>query len=76
MSDEQFKSVLDNIKKENKIENDEQLQAALKQENMTLTDLRRNLERTMIAPTRPAERSVRARSPSPTTRRASTTTRT
>jgi peptidyl-prolyl cis-trans isomerase SurA len=48
LSDEQFKSVVDNIKKENKIETEEQFQAALKTENMTLTDLRRNLERQMI----------------------------
>ena len=48
LSDEQFKSVLDNIKKENKLETEEQFQAALKQENMTMTDLRRNLERQMI----------------------------
>ena len=48
LSDEQFKSVVDNIKKENKIETDEQFQAALKPENMTMADLRRNLERQMI----------------------------
>jgi parvulin-like peptidyl-prolyl isomerase len=48
LSDAQFKSVVDNIRKENKIENDEQFQAALKAENMTLADLRRNLERQMI----------------------------
>ena len=48
LSDEQFKSVLENIKKENKIETDEQFQAALKQENTTMADLRRNLERQMI----------------------------
>jgi peptidyl-prolyl cis-trans isomerase SurA len=48
LSDEQFKSVLDNIKKENKLETEEQFQAALKQENMTMADLRRNLERQMI----------------------------
>jgi peptidyl-prolyl cis-trans isomerase SurA len=48
LSDEQFKTVLDNIRKENKIETDEQLQAALKSENMSMTDLRRNLERQMI----------------------------
>lgn len=48
MGDDQFKSVLESIKKDNKIENDEQFQAALKQENMTLADLRKNLERTMI----------------------------
>src|SRR5438128_7106113 len=48
LSDEQFKSVLDNIKKENKLESEEQFQAALKSENMTMADLRRNLERSMI----------------------------
>jgi parvulin-like peptidyl-prolyl isomerase len=49
LSDEQFKSVLDNLKTQNKIESEEQLLAALKQENMTMVDLRRNLERQMIA---------------------------
>jgi peptidyl-prolyl cis-trans isomerase SurA len=48
LSDEQFKTVLGNIRKENKIETDEQFQAALKAENMSLTDLRHNLERSMI----------------------------
>jgi parvulin-like peptidyl-prolyl isomerase len=48
LSDEQFKSVVDSIKKENKIENEEQFQAALKSENMTMADLRRNLEKSMI----------------------------
>ena len=48
LSDEQFKSVVDNIRRENKIESDEQFQAALKAENMTMADLRRNLERSMI----------------------------
>jgi peptidyl-prolyl cis-trans isomerase SurA len=48
LSDEQFKSVVDNIKKENKIESEEQFQAALKSENMTMADLRRSLERSMI----------------------------
>ena len=48
LSDEQFKSVLDNIRKENKLDTDEQLQAALKSENLSMADLRRNLERQMI----------------------------
>ena len=48
MSNEQFNGILENIKKENKIETDEQLQAALKQENMTMADLRRNMERQML----------------------------
>jgi len=49
VSEEQFKAILDNLKTQNKIENDEQLVAALKQENMTMADLRKNLERTVIA---------------------------
>src|SRR3954466_103908 len=49
VSDEQYKQILDNLKTQNKIENDEQLVAALKQENMTMADLRKNLERTVIA---------------------------
>ena len=56
LSDEQFKSILDNIRKENKIETDEQFQAALKQEDMTLADLRRKLERQMLIIARAAER--------------------
>src|SRR3954447_10895906 len=48
LSDQQFKSVVDNIRKENKIETDEQFQAALKSENLSMADLRRNLERSMI----------------------------
>jgi peptidyl-prolyl cis-trans isomerase SurA len=49
VSEEQFKQILDNLKNQNKIENDEQLIAALKQEGMTMADLRKNLERTVIA---------------------------
>lgn len=49
LSDDQFQRALDGIKKDNKLESEEDLQAALKQENMTLADLRRNLERTIIA---------------------------
>jgi peptidyl-prolyl cis-trans isomerase SurA len=48
LSDQQFKSVVDNIRKENKIETDEQFQAALKSKNLSMADLRRNLERSMI----------------------------
>ena len=48
LTEEQFKRVLDNLKTQNKIETDEQLQAALKQENMTMVDLRRNMERQML----------------------------
>jgi peptidyl-prolyl cis-trans isomerase SurA len=48
MGDEQFKSIIDNIKKENKIETDEQFAEALKGENMTMLDLRRQLEKQML----------------------------
>jgi peptidyl-prolyl cis-trans isomerase SurA len=48
LSYEQFKGVLDNIKKENKLESEEQFQAALKAEGITMVDLRRNLERSML----------------------------
>jgi peptidyl-prolyl cis-trans isomerase SurA len=48
MSTERFTSIVENIKKENKIESDEQLVAALKQEGMTMADLRKQLERTMM----------------------------
>jgi len=48
MNTEQFNGIVENIKKENKIESDDALQAALKQEGMTMADLRRQLERTML----------------------------
>jgi len=48
ITDEQFNGYIDNIKKESKIETEEQFQAALKQENMTLADLRKNIEKTAI----------------------------
>ena len=48
MGDEQFQSILDNIRKENKIETEEQFEQALKQEGMTMLDLRRQLEKQML----------------------------
>src|SRR4030095_6090334 len=48
MTDEQFKSVLDNIKKDNNIDDEAKFQEALKQEGMTLADLRRQLEKNML----------------------------
>src|SRR5512142_1156379 len=48
LTDDQFSAILDNIKKENKLTTDEQFQAALKQEGMTLPDLRKSIERRMI----------------------------
>lgn len=48
VTDEQFKRVLDNIRKENKLEDDAQFQAALKQEGLDLATLRSNIERQMV----------------------------
>lgn len=48
MTDEQFRQVLDNIKKENKIETEEQFQAAIKQEGLTIEQLRRQIERASL----------------------------
>jgi peptidyl-prolyl cis-trans isomerase SurA len=48
LTDDQFKSVIDDIKKKNNIESDEQWDAALKQENLTTADLRAQIERQMI----------------------------
>jgi parvulin-like peptidyl-prolyl isomerase len=39
---------VDNIRKENKLDTEERFQAALKQENMTMADLRRQIERNMV----------------------------
>ena len=48
LGDEQFKSVVESIRKENKLDTEEQFLAALKQENVSLADLRKNVERNMI----------------------------
>jgi parvulin-like peptidyl-prolyl isomerase len=48
VTDEQFKRVLDNIRKENKLESDDQFSAALKQEGITIEQLRKNLEKQMV----------------------------
>ena len=48
VTDEQFKRVLDNIRKENKLESDEQFNAALKQEGISIEQLRKNLEKQMV----------------------------
>src|ERR1043165_1752260 len=48
MGDEQFKSILDGLKKQNNLEDDQKFQAALKQEGLTLPELRRNMERSML----------------------------
>jgi parvulin-like peptidyl-prolyl isomerase len=48
LSDEQFTQIIENIKKENRLESEEQFQAALKQEGMSLQQLRDSIERRMI----------------------------
>src|SRR5436190_219643 len=48
LSDEQFSQIVSNIRKENKLESEEQFLAALKQEGLTLPELRRSIERQMI----------------------------
>jgi parvulin-like peptidyl-prolyl isomerase len=48
LGDEQFKQIVDSIKKSNNITDEAQFQAALKQEGLTEADLRRNMERSMM----------------------------
>ena len=48
VTDEQFNNVLDSIKKDNKLDSEQAFQAALKQEGMTLPQLRKSLERRML----------------------------
>jgi peptidyl-prolyl cis-trans isomerase SurA len=45
---EYIKDVIDGIKKENNISSDEQLQAQLRREGMSLDDLKRNIERSIL----------------------------
>jgi parvulin-like peptidyl-prolyl isomerase len=48
LGDQQFAQILDNIKTSNNLQDDAKFQEALKQEGLTLADLRRNLERQML----------------------------
>jgi len=48
LSDEQFKGWLDNLRKEQNLSDDQKFQAALKQEGMTLEDLRKNVEKQFL----------------------------
>jgi peptidyl-prolyl cis-trans isomerase SurA len=48
LSDEQFKSWLENLRKEQNLVDDQKFQAALRQEGMTIDDLRRNVERQFL----------------------------
>ena len=45
LTDEQFKAWLDNLRKEQNLEDEQKFQAALKQEGMTIDDLRKNVEK-------------------------------
>lgn len=51
LNDEAFNDVLTRLKAQNKIETDEQLQAALKSEGLTLVDLRKSIERRYMVET-------------------------
>jgi parvulin-like peptidyl-prolyl isomerase len=48
MNDQQYQQVVEQIRKENRLESDEAFQAALKQEGLTPAELRKSLERQMI----------------------------
>jgi hypothetical protein len=48
LSDEEFDRIVASIRKENKLDTDEAFQAALKQEGMTLSDLRKSMEKNML----------------------------
>src|SRR5579859_1215140 len=48
MSDEQFRQIVNNIRKEQGLQDETKFQQALASENMTMDDLRKNLERQML----------------------------
>jgi peptidyl-prolyl cis-trans isomerase SurA len=48
LTDEQFKSWLDNLRKEQNLQDDAKFQAALKQEGWSIEDLRKNVERSFM----------------------------
>jgi peptidyl-prolyl cis-trans isomerase SurA len=48
LSDQQFKEIVDNIRKEQNLQDDKKFHDALQQEGMTIDDLRRNIERQML----------------------------
>ena len=48
LSDEQFKNWLENLRKEQNLQDDQKFQAALRQEGMTIDDLRRNVEKQFL----------------------------
>ena len=48
LGDQQFAQILENIKTSNNLQDDTKFQEALKQEGLTMADLRRNLEKQML----------------------------
>src|SRR6187551_1166432 len=48
LDDAQYANIVQQIRKDNKLDDDEKFHAALKQEGMTEADLRRSLEKNMI----------------------------
>jgi len=48
LSDDQFKGWLDNLRKEQNLQDEARFQAALRQEGMTIDDLRRNVEKQFL----------------------------
>jgi parvulin-like peptidyl-prolyl isomerase len=48
LGDDQFQGILERIRKENNLEEPERFEAALKQEGLTMADLRKSLERQMV----------------------------
>src|SRR6185295_16453049 len=48
LGDTQFAQIVDSIKKSNNIEDDARFQEGLRQEGLTMADLRRNVERQML----------------------------
>jgi len=48
LSDDQFKEIVNNIRKEQNLQDEQKFQDALKQEGMTILDLRNQLERQML----------------------------
>ena len=48
LSDEQFKGWLDNLRKEQNLQDDQKFKAALAQEGMSIDDLRKNVEKQFV----------------------------
>ena len=59
LGDQQFAQILENIKTSNNLQDETKFQEALKQEGLTMADLRRNLERQMLVSAGSARRDSR-----------------